>query len=172
MAWVGLVLLTDMPYAEESGYACAFCRAGLRERRYFLVPFCAKIYESSFSRWYRQEVEPEHSHIWQFGSAELRCIRGVRNADGSAGMWPPLSLRSDTAMAICRCMPSRASRKAFFHLLYTLSQGRARPGLERTQNVRDTIRELNSAYEANPSRKDWPELLRKLDLYPRSANRH
>ena len=69
-------------------------------------------------------------------------------------------LEDEKVVAILSALPSPSARLRFMNGLVDSWQG------TQVGEARKTAMRLQDAYDANPNRKDWPEILRKLGCYP------
>ena len=156
-----LYVLFDLPIEEKTCYGCPLCRASMASTRRFFIPVSSRIDESPFSRYYRNDIDPNHRHIWRACGHHLRTFRGCRTGCGSILAW---RLRGDAAFAIARSLPDRRTRRAFCEQFNI--PGDSKVSTRLYQRVALACLQLNEAYENNRARRDWPQILRKVHLYP------
>jgi hypothetical protein len=141
---------------------CPYCRTWMMQQRVFLVWLPTEIQEGEMARYWRQEVEPHHVHNWALHhSNELHTLSGIHGDAFRNRLILGLPERAE--IAILRSLPTAAARKALVQRVWL--GGRSRNPRAR-QAVENALADLNRAYESNPDRKDWPELLKKYHLWP------
>lgn len=161
IGWRLFVYISDRPLSQESYYACPVCRAGRTVSSSMMFPVRIRIDENEFSRYYRNNADPRHRHIW-LGRG---MMRKTRTGDVSAhGVPDTLKLQYNAALAIIKSLPGRKTRKAFFEHLYVPDKSSSE-----AQKTSEAISKLNDAYWENEHRKDWPSQLCKVGLYPKQA---
>lgn len=168
--WMLFVCAAGYPTADTVAYCCGVCRASKWTGHRFLIPTPPSIIDNDFSSYYRKQVDPEHEHVWMFGYVS-RCY-GFWDGMSAHGTPDPLRLQYEPASAILRSLPDTQTRKDFFEqlrrrwLLARRSQDSAA-----LSKLYDASYELNDAYEESPKRTDWPQLLKKVGLYPKLASK-
>jgi len=157
---VAVLLVT--PYRSGQVYRCPYCRAVLVRSSVFVIPLPPKLHETKFARFWRSQVEPNHTHMWWFDySGKQWILGGGYHGDAEPNPLPRL-LSEETEIVVLRGLPTRAARKRFVDLLCRTNQ----TDRAQWQKVRDAIHEIMLMYEENPKRKDWPKVLKKLGMYP------
>lgn len=81
-------------------------------------------------------------------------------ADYVDGFRPRWTLDDKRLIAVLGGLPTPAEREAFVGWLWRSGRGR------NAKVVSGVVMELRAAYDQNPKRADWPEVLRKLGCYP------
>lgn len=164
-AWVVVLVLGTAAWllyelafwgVSTSHYYCALCRSTRVERHLSFVALPDLLTEDDYAEWYQRNVEPHHEHVWVCNGSRHRG----RIADCFAARYPPLLLHRGTIQAICHSM-SPQQRVQFIH---DVSDRSCRWDGQR--QMMQPLQRLNRACEANPKRKNWPKLLKKVGLWP------
>lgn len=164
-AWMLFVYAADLPTSQRVGYGCAICRANKTTDSLFLIPMWTRVEGNEFSRYYREHVDAAHKHVWLFGSVARERRSGGISAHGSNG---PFRLYYEPAFSILQSLPDRRTRRAFCEMLYRAYEAHevTPEGQAAWRRVCLAIYKLNGAYWDDEHRRDWPEQLKKVGLYP------
>lgn len=145
---------------EHIGYSCQVCRAFKSVNRFMGIPYWWRTGDTEFSRYYREQINSRHRHVWGACCGRVHSLYRGSCWDGSTAfmrLWPK------TAMAIVKSLPDRQTKKAFCEQFLVPDHDRE----AYWERIRKACGALNVAYEENPNRRDWPEQLKKVGLYPK-----
>lgn len=158
----GIYIALDLPLKMHLYYGCLLCRAGMARDTLLFIPTSTRIDDNDLSRYYQRNVDSAHEHIWQGVGGMYRFRQHTIYADGAT---LAQRLHPRAWLAILRSLPNRTTRKAFceqFCIPVSSQKALGRVAL--------ACLKLNEAYRENPSRTDWPRLLRRVDFYPKDRS--
>lgn len=150
---------------------CALCRAQTTRVRLFGVPMPALVRGNDFSHYYANAVERAHEHRWRAAATRVFTRQGVEMGCANPGAAPPLMLRPGAEQAVLASLPGPRLRRAFVRSIDVGNPKEGDCSIEEYTIVNHGLRTLNRLYASDPTRKDWPQQLRKLGLYPKTKER-
>jgi hypothetical protein len=96
-------------------YTCVVCRLGQVEKTVLALK-SSSFYENECSRWYQQNVEPNHTHIWERGTC-TKMLNGFGQSMGFAcmpGHFPIWMLSPSTQMNVYQHFNDRRKAKELY----------------------------------------------------------
>lgn len=116
---IGLAMVAAVPYfvtGYHDHYTCVLCRTIRTDYIYVDRKWKTNITETACSRWYRDNVEPTHDHVWVISrDSVLRDLYGQRfgafsrDPAGKAIWW----LNPDDQIAIYEHLPAGDRKRIF-----------------------------------------------------------
>ena len=95
------LVLGSIEAGTSMSYTCVLCRLGRIESTLFGVKTSTN-HENECSRWYPQNVEPSHTHIWERGTCMtlLNALGQPMGVGCQPGQYPIRLLSSSTQMNV------------------------------------------------------------------------
>jgi hypothetical protein len=157
--FVALVVLS-ISIRRTTTWVCPYCRATKTQALFFVIPFPANIDESVVTRYWKRHVDRRHAHLWVCDYRNEALVAPGRHSDCFPEYkYPILALPEDTELAVLSALRTPRERKRFVELTFC-------SGATRYDSLNAAMLDLRVAYDENPRRKDWPELLKKHHLWP------
>lgn len=158
---VGAVLLTGFPVTHSQGSSCPYCGASSDTTTLLGVRVSERVTPSILTAYWIKNVEPNHSHTWVpiCGNDNFGFGRHTDCPGGSRERW---RLQDEAVVSILNTLPSAGARKQFMDDLWSI--GPDMPSEEHDRK-RAAVYELRAAYQENPERTDWPEMIKKLGIH-------
>lgn len=163
---LGVKIVITGTVSSSSSHYCSCCRATLHKQMIYGLPLPDRVHKEDFTRYYFKNVDPQHEHDWQHNSSYNRSLYHGEEEGCSFRSELVWRLNSDMLQTICESLPSPAKRKQFTDGLNISSRDLDKYELPEWSKDCIALQELNKAYRSNPSRTDWPQILRKHGLYP------
>lgn len=104
-----------------------------------------------------KHVDPHHTHTWVKLCGNHNMGFGS-TYDCSGWTHERWSLKDEVALAVLKALPSASARKQFMTDLWGTGVGRPKAQRDRMFLL---VHDLKSAYDENPTRTDWPAILKK-----------
>lgn len=166
---VCLVILTAtavvLPWKEQTYSTCLYCGASKSELRILAIPVSSEEAEGALAQYWLKNVDPHHQHRWAPCASHSVGLLDGGYADSFVRSPVHTVLEDKTVVAILSALPSPSVRLELMNGLVDSWQGAS------IGSARKTARELKATYYADPNRKDWPEVLRKLGCYPATGDK-
>lgn len=157
---VVVIVALVVPWKKETLSMCQYCGASARELRILSIPCSVKVTEGELSRYWRRNVDAHHQHRWDMYASHSVGLLDGGYADSFVRSPVHTILEDEKIIAILSALPNPSARLTFMNGLVGSWQGTS------AGKAIKTARKLQIAYDADPNRKDWPEVLRKLGCYP------
>ena len=110
-----VLALGSIEAGSSLSYTCVLCRLGRVDTTLF--GFKRSTYhENECSRWYPQNVEPSHTHIWERGTCRtlLNALAQPMGVGCQPGRYPILLLSPSTQMNVYQHIKDRQKAKELF----------------------------------------------------------
>jgi hypothetical protein len=110
-----VVALRSREAGSSMSYTCVLCRIGRVEKTWFGLKSTSS-YDNECSRWYPNNVEPSHTHVWERGTC-MRLLNGLGRPKGfacSPGRFPIWLLSPSTQMNVYEHFEDRQKAKELF----------------------------------------------------------
>ena len=107
-----VLALGSIEAGSSLSYTCVLCRLGRVDTTLFGLKR-STYHENECSRWYPQNVEPSHTHIWERGTCMtlLNALGQPMGLDAN-----PVTIRSDSSphpLRVCSIIPTRFAGDVF-----------------------------------------------------------
>jgi hypothetical protein len=155
--FVALAVVAAPFLSADDHDACRTC--GARRSRWmpYLIPVSTSVREGTLASYWKKDVDPKHEHQW----VKMAFNTPWRHADCPANFHYRWTLEDDAAVAVLCTLPTRREQKAFMDDIW-------RRGLDNDKAAHDRLVKqvltIRAMYEKNPSRRDWPKVLKRLGM--------
>jgi len=150
------------PITDSAGYRCPYCGARVSRLHVLGLKTRETITTSDLSRYWLKHVDPRHRHTWVRLCGNYNMGFGA-TYDSPGWTHERWQLKDEVTLAVLRSLPSARERKQFMTDMW--GTGLSRPKAERDRTFW-FVHELKCAYDQNPTRTDWPTILKKHGYYP------
>jgi hypothetical protein len=159
---VGLLVLGQcVPIIGSYTYFCPSCAAFRHDTKIFGLHYSTRISQPPMATYWKQSVDAHHAHKWIFTCSTEHYTVGKAFGDGQSSVFAHF-LGQKSMVAVLSSLPTPVERKKFAARLWHDYDSHP----EQHRVIDKMLNDISVAYDQNPKRTDWQEIMKKHGYAP------